>query len=129
MAAFAAEEGVGGTSKSGSEQQQQQPTSTTTTSSSSSSRSDHLDLNLKSALAHILVDSMRTLTCLICSVLLWEKHNDADSYGAMIVSGLTFVMVGFLVVELINEVARGRRSNEPPEKHDAEQMQGAYLRQ
>ena len=63
------------------------------------------ELNLVSAYAHVFADTLRTLTVLTCAVLVYASPSispaTADAVGALVVSGIIFVVVLYLGYETV----------------------------
>jgi len=80
------------------------------------------DLNVFSALAHVIADTMRTVTEMACSILIWVYDNDksfdgdkADNITALVVCAIIFAIALYVLYETvvqIKEEIRKRRTED-----------------
>ena len=67
------------------------------------------DLNLCSAFAHVLADTMRTLTVMVCALLVWVGGLDSkttDALGSLAVAGVILIVAVYVAVETARSLKR-----------------------
>ena len=67
------------------------------------------DLNLCSAFAHVLADTMRTLTVMACALLVWLGGLDSettDAVGSLVVCAVILCVAGYVAVETTRQLRR-----------------------
>ena len=69
------------------------------------------ELNIFSALSHVMADTMRTVTEMTCSLLIWADQSIngemADAYSALIVSATILAIAAFILYETVTLVRQG----------------------
>merc|ERR1711908_211903 len=64
------------------------------------------DLNVHSAIAHVLTDCLRTLASISVAIVTFyapSTGSDVDMVSTVVISALTLMMAGFIVYELYHE--------------------------
>lgn len=93
------------------------------------------DLNVFSALAHVLADTMRTVTEMACGVLVWADPSidggKADNVSAIIVCGIILAITLYIIHETIvlvkDELAIRRALKQQPRPEMASTIEGVYV--
>ena len=75
------------------------------------------DLNVTSAIAHVLMDGLRSVTSLVSALIMYANPSfdgeNIDAAGALFDSAVTLVIVSFLVHELVRELRSSHLSRLP----------------
>ena len=75
-------------------------------------KQDGTGLNLNSAIAHILMDLVRTCTSIVATIVLYndpeQKREGVDAVGALIFSGVAFIVVACITHAFVQDLVKAK---------------------